>query len=130
MNVVIDTNVIISGLIKPDSIPAQIWNLVVNEKIILLYDIRILNEYENVISRKKFKFPKEIIDPVIDFIKHEGIYIAANPINDSFLDESDKKFLEVTISGEAEYLITGNIKHYPEKEYILTPRDFLSKNIN
>lgn len=127
MKIVIDTNVLVSGLINPKGVPANILNLILNEKIIVLYDNRILREYETVLSRKKFKFKKEIIEPLIDFIKHEGSFIAAEPLKIKFKDEDDKMFLEVAKSGNAEYLITGNIVHFLNEQFIVTPREFIEK---
>lgn len=130
MNVVIDTNVIISGLLNPSGVPAKIINLILNEELTLLYDNRILNEYENVLNRKKFRFEREIIGSLLDFIKNEGLFIAANPISKHFTDESDKMFLEVASSGNAEYLITGNSAHFPKDKFVLTPREFIEKAID
>ena len=56
MKIVLDTNVLVSGLINPKGVPAKILNLMLNEKIIVLYDNRILREYETVLSRRKFRF--------------------------------------------------------------------------
>ena len=127
MNVVIDTNVIISGLLNPAGVPAKIINLILNEELTLLYDNRIFSEYKKVLNRKKFKFEKEIIDALLDFIKNESLFIVANPISKHFTDESDKMFLEVALSGNAEYLITGNSAHFPKDKFILTPREFIEK---
>jgi len=92
-----------------------------------LYDNRILREYETVLSRRKFRFEKEIIEPLIDFIKNEGSFIVANPLNIVFKDEDDKMFLEVAKSGNAEYLITGNTVHFPNEQIIETPGEFIEK---
>ena len=127
MKIVLDTNVLVSGLINPKGVPAKILNLILNEKIIVLYDNRIIREYETVLSRRKFRFEKEIIEPLIDFIKHEGRFIAADPLRIKFKDEDDKMFLEVAKSGAAEYLITGNIVHFPNEQFIVTPREFIEK---
>jgi putative PIN family toxin of toxin-antitoxin system len=127
MKIVLDTNVLVSGLINPKGVPAKILNLILNEKIIVLYDNRIIREYETVLSRRKFRFEKEIIEPLIDFIKHEGSFIAADPLKIKFEDEDDKMFLEVAKSGDAEYLITGNIVYFPNEQFIVTPKEFIEK---
>jgi len=127
MKIVLDTNVLVSGLINPKGVPAKILNLILNEQILVLYDNRILREYETVLSRRKFRFEKEIIEPLIDFIKNEGSFIVANPLKIVFKDEDDKMFLEVAKSGNAEYLITGNTVHFPNEQIIVTPREFIEK---
>ncbi len=129
MNVVIDTNVIISGFLNSRGLPGKIINLLFNERINLLFDNRILAEHKDVLSRDKFGFNRDIIDPLIDYINKDCIYVISNPILESFNDEDDKKFYEVALSGNADYLITGNIKHFPKDQIIVTPREFLEKVI-
>ena len=79
MRIVLDTNVLVSGLLNADGPPAQILNLILNKHITVLYDNRILLEYIEVSRRKKFDFKQEWIDTIIEFIKIEGEYITAVP---------------------------------------------------
>ena len=125
MKVVIDTNVLVSGLLTPNGNPAKILNLLLNERIKILYDNRIIEEYKEVLSRDKFGFNDEYIEALIEFIKQDGIFILADPIKDRFEDESDKKFLEVARNGDSKYLITGNTAHFPEEEIIVKPKEFI-----
>jgi len=125
MKVVVDTNVIVSALINSNEIPAKILSLIISGKVILLYDNRIIFEYTDVLSREEFGFPKEIINDMIGYFNHAGEFVNPEYIKKKFTDETDKKFYEVYKSGEAEFLITGNIKHYPKEEKIVTPKDFI-----
>jgi len=125
MKVVVDTNVIISALLIPEGNPAKIISLILNEKIKILYDNRIIFEYSDVLSRKEFNFPKEIINDLINYFKHEGEFINSDYEKIKFIDEEDKKFYEVYKTGKADYLITGNIKHFPKENTIILPKDFL-----
>jgi putative PIN family toxin of toxin-antitoxin system len=127
MKIVLDTNVLVSALINPKGMPAKILNMILNGKLITLYDNRIMGEYRVVLSRKKFNFPIEIIEPLLDFIKYEGEFIASDPLKTHFTDEDDKMFLELAISGNAEYLITVNTKHFPAGNYIVTPKVFIEE---
>lgn len=127
MNVVIDTNVFISGLINSKGIPAKIISLLFNERITLFYDNRILQEYIAVLNRDKFGFTAEMINPLLDYIKHEAQFVTADPITTPFNDENDKMFLEVAESASVDYLITGNTKHFPENTMIVTPKEFIDK---
>ena len=128
MKVVVDTNVIVSALLNTNGAPAKIVSLILNGKVKILYDNRILFEYLEVLSRKEFGFNTEIINDMIAFFKHEGEFVNADHLNAKFHDETDKKFYEVHRSGEAQYLITGNIKHFPKDSAIIIPGDFLLKN--
>jgi len=125
MKVVVDTNVIVSALINANGIPAKILSLILSGNVTLLYDNRIIFEYIDVLSRKEFGFPKETINDMIEYLKHSGEFINSEYIKIKFSDETDKKFYEVYKSGKAEYLITGNIKHFPKEETIIAPKDFI-----
>ena len=125
MKVVVDTNIIVSALINTNGLPAKILSLVLNEKVKLLYDNRIIFEYSEVLSRKEFGFNTEIINDMLDFFKHYGDFVNADHINVKFHDQTDKKFYEVFKTGKAQYLVTGNKKHYPEDAAIISPKDFI-----
>ena len=127
MKVVIDTNVIVSALMNTFGIPARILALVLNGKLKLFYDNRIIFEYIDVLSRKEFFFDLEIINDLFNWFKYDGEYVNAEFSGVKFTDEADKKFYEVYKSGAAQYLITGNIKHFPREKAIVTPREFFDK---
>ncbi|MDR1419537.1 MAG: putative toxin-antitoxin system toxin component, PIN family [Treponema sp.] len=118
MKIVLDTNVIVSALINSNGIPGKIVALILNGRIKILYDNRIIFEYIDVLSRKDFGFNKEIIHDVIDYFRNDGEYINSEYSNINFIDDTDKKFYEIFKSGEAEYLVTGNIKHFPKENGI------------
>ncbi|MBI5213372.1 MAG: putative toxin-antitoxin system toxin component, PIN family [Nitrospirae bacterium] len=130
MRVVIDTNVLVSGLLSPYGAAAEIVRMVVAGSLDLLYDARIVSEYEEVLSRPKFSFDRAHIDHLMEFIIHFGIPVSAIPLSKHLSDPDDEPFLEVAISGKAECLITGNAAHYhtrfKHKMQILTPRRFLN----
>ena len=127
MRVVLDTNVLVSGLLNPNGPPAAILNLLVNAKLELLYDSRIIQEYIEVLHRAKFGFDSDRIDALIDYLQAEGDYISAEPTTHPFRDEYDRIFYEVMITGEADYLITGNSSHFPKEDRIKNPREFLTE---
>ena len=127
MKIVIDTNVIVSALINSNGMPGKILALVLGGRIKILYDNRIIFEYIDVLSRKNFGFNEEIINDMIDYFKNDGEFINSEYSNVMFIDETDKKFYEVFKSGEAEYLITGNIKHFPKEDGIIIPKEFIEK---
>jgi putative PIN family toxin of toxin-antitoxin system len=125
MKVVLDTNVIVSALLNTNGTPAKILALVLNGRIKILYDNRIIFEYIDVLSRKDFGFNKETIHDMTDYSRAEGEFVNSEYTNAEFIDETGKKFYEVYQSGGAQYLITGNIKHFPENAGIVIPKKFL-----
>ena len=127
MRVVLDTNVLVSGLLNPNGPPAAVLNLVVNARLVVLYDSRILQEYIEVLQRAKFGFDSDWIDALIDYVQDEGEYISAEPTEQPFQDDFDRVFYEVMTTGGADYLITGNGSHFPKDVRIINPREFVTK---
>ena len=125
---VIDTNVVVSALFKADSVPGAIVNHALNGKIVPLLHEKILAEYEDVVNRPKFKFSQERIERVLKGIIERGKFIDAKEFEDELPDPKDKIFYWVTLTARKEveaYLVTGNLKHFPIKPFIVTPREML-----
>ena len=129
MKIVLDTNVLVSGLLTPFGPSGEIVRMVSAGKLILYIDARILLEYNEVLQRPKFKFNNDHINILISFIKHNGQFVSALPLKSSLPDPDDEPFLEVAIAGNVRSLITGNIVHYPSSHReginILSPSEFL-----
>lgn len=128
MKIVLDTNVLISGLLNPDGIPGFIVRQVASGYIELVYDYRIIAEYENVMSRPKFHIAQQNITDLIEQIKANGQHTSPLPLDLSIPDPEDLKFLEAAVSSGALYLVTGNLKHFPVPEFkgikIISPAEF------
>jgi putative PIN family toxin of toxin-antitoxin system len=125
---VIDTNVIVSSMLKHDSIPGKILDYVFNKTIVPLVDSEILNEYSEVLLRNKFGFNNEDIQNLINILKKNSITIEREQSLEEFIDEDDIVFYEIVMSARNTmdaFLITGNIKHYPIKNYVVTPRQMI-----
>ena len=129
MLVVLDTNVLVSGLLKAHSAPGEIVRLVAYNYIQLAYDARIINEYREVMNRPRFGFEPGDIEALIDQIKDKGTLVSGTFINGNLPDPSDKPFIEVAMSTKKRTLITGNKKHFPENVCsnltVLEPSEFM-----
>jgi|PlaIllAssembly_1097288.scaffolds.fasta_scaffold206484_3 putative PIN family toxin of toxin-antitoxin system len=129
MIVVLDTNVVVSGILKPHSKAAIILRLVTDGVIQLAYDLRILSEYRDVLRRPKFSFSKETIEAFLDQVEQEGVLVLAKPLKRHLPDPDDEPFLEVALSGGAKSIVTGNKRHFPRKNClgvkVLSPGEFL-----
>jgi putative PIN family toxin of toxin-antitoxin system len=127
MKVVIDTNVLVSALLKPHSKPAIILNLVISGKHIPCFDSRIFDEYERVLSRKKLGFDASLVDLFLRYLEKTGIFVTPAHSNFSLSDPYDIPFYEVAISTDA-VIITGNKKHFPVDNIdVFSPGEFLEK---
>ncbi len=129
MIIVLDTNVLVSALLKPKSHPAHVLNAILNEKATLLFDNRILEEYRKVLLRPRFGFSVELVEPLLEYLESEGEFVAADYSGIRFEDPGDKKYYEVAVTGGAAYIVTGNIRHFPNESLIITPRDFTQKEL-
>jgi putative PIN family toxin of toxin-antitoxin system len=129
MIVVLDANVIGSGILRPYSKAATILHLAATGMIQMAYDLRILSEYQNILNRPKFPFAKEDINAFLDQVEKEGVLVSVIPLKFRLSDPDDEPFLEVALAARAEAIITGNKRHFPKKEYqgtrILSPAEFL-----
>jgi uncharacterized protein len=134
MRIVIDTNVLVSGLLNPHGAPGRIVEALLVRTFALLYDDRVLSEYSDVLSRPAFGFRALDVEMVLDAIVNEGERISALPAPLLLADETDLPFLEVAISGRAGVLVTGNVKHFKPRRgrhdvNIVSPADFLRRYV-
>jgi len=113
VKVVLDTHVLVSGLLKPFGNCAKILRLLVNQKLVTSYDARILYEYENVLHRTKFNFSSEHILTLLKDIKLNGELDVSLPLKHSLPNPDVDMFLEVAIASNAACIITGNLNHFP-----------------
>lgn len=126
MQVVIDTNILVSALWSRDGAPARVISMVLTGELVPCYDYRILCDYREVLQRPKFKFSKSSVNSLLDWFEAYGRSVIADPIDDVFLDEADKKFYEVAKHCGA-ILVTGNLKHFPEDPLVMSVSEFLEK---
>ncbi|MDA8346476.1 MAG: putative toxin-antitoxin system toxin component, PIN family [Thermaerobacter sp.] len=130
--VVLDTNVVVSALLKADSLPARLLAAVLRGDLRIAFDARILTEYRDVLLRQKFGFEPTRVDLVLEAVERDGIAVAALTWTLSLPDADDVKFLEVASALEpSAVVITGNIRHFPEESRgsvrVVTPHDFLER---
>jgi putative PIN family toxin of toxin-antitoxin system len=129
MNVVLDTNVLVSGLLTPHSPCGEIVRMIASDSLTLCLDARLLGEYADVLRRPRFQFDGELVSTLLDHLAHAGIPVAAPPLAEPLPDPDDAAFLAVAIAGKAACLVTGNLKHFPARfrqgVNVLSPKDFL-----
>jgi putative PIN family toxin of toxin-antitoxin system len=110
MRVVIDTNVLVSGVMNPQG--PRIVDEVLAGAFTVLYDDRIMSEYREVLARPAFGFSLTDIDALLDFIEMTGEPVAGLRLPILLPDSRDLPFLEVAAAGRAEAVITGNTRHF------------------
>lgn len=129
MIIVLDTNVLVAGLLDPFGPPGRILDLVLAGDVQLAYDDRILAEYRAVLARDKFGFDPTAVDAVLAYIETTGCPITAPPLNIEWPDPDDTPFLEVAQAAQVAALVTGNPRHYPTPSRlgvtVTTPAQFI-----
>jgi putative PIN family toxin of toxin-antitoxin system len=113
VNVVLDTNVLVSGLLSPFSPGAEIVRMLVADELRLCLDARVLTEYRQVLHRPRFQFDSELVADLLDHASRTGTIVSGLPLARPLPDPDDSPFLEVALAGHAECLITGNLRHFP-----------------
>ena len=126
--VVIDTNVLVSAVLKSHSVPGSIVELAFDGPIIPILNEAIEKEYREVLSRPKFHLPEDLIEGIMSTFHKRAIYVDAEHLDVELPAPKDLVFYEVVMEErkeEAAYLVTGNIRHFPNRPFIVTPREML-----
>ena len=124
---VLDTNVVISGLLSPHGPPGRLVDALLARRLVIAYDDRILHEYREVLARAKFRFDTERVNTFLRIMAFQ-IPLSAFPVKGLRSSDSDDTiFLEVAAASEGKTLVTGNMKHYPPASRgtvrVLTPAE-------
>lgn len=128
---VLDTNVLVSAMIYNDSVPGEIVNEALEGCIIPLITKKIIAEYNDVLYRPGFHFERRAVKLMIDTIVRRGIPFDIGPVRELLPDPKDAVFYQVVMEARDQeatsdsYLVTGNMKHFPQQPFIVTPREML-----
>lgn len=126
---VLDTNVLVSAMLKADSVPGTVLELALDGNIIPLYNKEILDEYQEVLCRPKFHLPLDIVHTVLQALISRGQNIeSVERDRTEFIDPDDAVFYQIVMEyreTQDAYLVTGNLKHFPVKPFVITPKQML-----
>lgn len=126
---VIDTNVLVSALLRWDSVPGAILEQSLVGSIVPVLNGAIVTEYGEVLRRKKFPFDEEDIRTLLDGLERRGVFLEPEAVPEDLPDPQDGVFyavaLEARKNGDA-HLVTGNIRHFPLQPFVVTPREMLT----
>ncbi len=126
---VIDTNVLLSALLSKseDSATVKVLDAVFERRIIPLYHQDILTEYDEVLHREKLHLREDAIQVVLAAVRQYGVEVFPQPTGEVLIDMDDLVFYEVAMEKRDDdaYLVTGNRKHYPFRDFIVTPAEMI-----
>ncbi|MCM1192100.1 MAG: putative toxin-antitoxin system toxin component, PIN family [Butyrivibrio sp.] len=126
---VIDTNVLVSALLSShdDTATVLVVGKIFSGEVIPLFSDEILKEYNKVLRRTKFHFSEETVNLLLQTIEKFGEQVVPSPTGELLPDIKDLPFYEVVVQKHEDdaYLVTGNMKHFPAKPFIVTAKEFL-----
>jgi|SRR5580704_9762065 putative PIN family toxin of toxin-antitoxin system len=129
LRLVIDTNVLISAALKPDGLQRTTLILAVIKPARLYVSRPILEEYRNVLTRPELRIRKGLSRKLLQIIANRSYLVHPNRRLEVANDPSDNMFLECADAARADYLVTGNQKHFPrfwKKTKIINSREFVT----
>lgn len=130
MKIVLDTNVLISGMLNPSGYPGKIIDLLRSDVLQLVVDDRILAEYIDVLRRDYFLkyYTESDREDIIEYLSKNTYYSSSSVVVHNMPDRGDTPFIEMAITEDVP-LVTGNIRHFPERIrkgcVVVSPTHFL-----
>jgi uncharacterized protein len=129
IRVVLDTNVLVSGLIQPQGLPAHVLSLTIEGTAArLCVSGAVFAEYDEVIRRPRFKRTESEIANALRAIRETSIWVRISLKVQACADPDDDVFLECAQAARAHYLVTGNLRHFPSRwadTLVVSPHQFL-----
>lgn len=131
MRIVLDTNVVVPGVLSDHGAPAQVLDLGTSGDLTLVVDGRILREYREVLGRPELKLARRDIEEFLALTEYAERVIGV-PLPLTFPDPGDLPFIEVAVAAGGDAVVTGNVRHFRAREGrldldILTPRQVLNR---
>ncbi len=128
LRLVIDTNVLISAALKPVGLPRTVLLLAITRPARLYVSSAILLEYREVLSRPELSIRRGLRQQFLQLIRNHSHLVVPRRRLQVTKDPGDDKFLECADAARADYLVTGNQRHFPKfwkQTKVITPREFI-----
>jgi putative PIN family toxin of toxin-antitoxin system len=129
LRLVLDTNIIVSAALKPDGLQRTVLLLAMTRPARLYVSTPILSEYRIVLSRREFDIRKGQRLQYLQKIENSSHLISPSRKIHVTSDPDDDIFLECADAARADYLVTGNLRHFPrfwKQSKIVTSREFVT----
>jgi putative PIN family toxin of toxin-antitoxin system len=129
LKAVLDTNVVLSAHLNVHGPSQVIFDLVFSRFFRCFISNSLLGEYEEVLSRPHFGVDTRKIRRSLRLLRKSAILIVPSKRLSVTLDPDDNKVLECALEARADYVVTGNVRDYPEQFQdirIIPPRRFMT----
>lgn len=128
LRLVVDTNVLVSAALKPESLQRTVFLVAVTKPVRLYVTQPILKEYSDVLARREFRIRKGLRQQLLQLVKNRSSLIVPRYRLEVTSDPDDNMSIECADAARADYLITGNLKHFPrfwKGTKVISPREFI-----
>jgi putative PIN family toxin of toxin-antitoxin system len=129
LRLVLDTNVLVSAAIKPAGLQRTVFLIAISKPARLYVSRPILLEYAEVLARPELRIRKGLRLQLLQLIRNHGHTVPPTQRLEVTKDPADNVFLDCADAVRADYLVTGNQKHFPKfwkNTKVITSRDFVS----
>lgn len=128
LRLVVDTNIVVSAALKPDGLQRTVLLLAITKPARIYISKAILREYSEVLARPELQIRKGLQRQLLDLLRNRAHFVAPAWTLQVTSDPEDNMFLECADAARADYLVTGNVRHFPrfwKKTKVITSREFL-----
>lgn len=128
IGVVVDTNVVVSAALKRHGLEARVLDLVSAGKFVLFITAEIMDEYDVVLRRPRLRISQDSVEKLLDLITRYSVRVQPSRRLNVSPDEDDNRFLECAEIARADYLVTGNQRHFPhswKRTQVINARRFV-----
>ena len=126
---VLDTNVVVSGVINPEGPAALILALAMSKKFRCYVSEPVLDEYTEVLARARFRLDQQRVGLLLRSLHKAAVLVARRKMLRITSDPDDNRILECALEARADYVVTGNTRHFPSQFQdirIISPQRFLT----
>jgi uncharacterized protein len=128
VRLVLDTNIVVSAAIKPDGLERTALLLATTKPATLYVSEAILLECREVLARPELRIRKGLRQQLLQLVRSRSHTVKPSRALQVAKDPDDDKFLECADAARADYLVTGNVRHFPKfwkKTKIITARELI-----
>ena len=128
LRLVLDTNVLVSAALNPEGLQRTVFLLAITKPARLYVSHPIMHEYLHVLARPELKIRKGLRRQLLQLVENHSYTVAPSQRLEVTYDVDDNRFLECADAARADYLVTGNLRHFPrfwKKTKVITPREFI-----
>ncbi|MFZ3342041.1 MAG: putative toxin-antitoxin system toxin component, PIN family [Terriglobales bacterium] len=128
LRLVVDTNVVVSAALVPQGLPRTVMTIALTRPAKLYISPKLLGEYQDVLMRRDLRIPRGMRQRLLHDIITKSRMVRPSRILEVTSDRADNIFLECADASSADYLVTGNAKHFPlywKRTKVVSPREFM-----